>query len=169
MKLKLHLLVVVLVVFAACKDSKKETSRDAKIASSSVQTLPISRYEDLEGNTIELDQYKGKRILLNFWATWCRPCIEEMPSLLKAQSRLKKEGYVFLLASDQSIETIKKFKAKKNFDFNFIKFTGSLAQLKIQALPTTFIYNEKGEKVDEITGGVEWDSQEIIGRLLKVE
>lgn len=169
MKLKLHLLVVVLAVFAACKDSKKETSRDAKIASSSVQTLTTSHYEDLEGNTIELDQYKGKRILLNFWATWCRPCIEEMPALLKAQSRLEKEGYVFLLASDQSTETIKKFKAKKNFDFNFIKFTGSLAQLKIQALPTTFIYNEKGEKVDEITGGVEWDSQEIIGRLLKVE
>lgn len=169
MKLKLYLLVVVLVVFAACKDSKKETSSDAKIASSSVQTVPTSHYEDLEGNTIELDQYKGKRILLNFWATWCRPCIEEMPALLKAQSKLEKEGYVFLLASDQSTETIKKFKAKKNFDFNFIKFTGSLAQLKIQALPTTFIYNEKGEKVDEITGGVEWDSEEIIDRLLKVQ
>ncbi|MCK5441812.1 MAG: TlpA family protein disulfide reductase [Maribacter sp.] len=170
MKSKLYTLAVILIFSLSCKDSGKEITKEQVNGVGIAKTeKATSLYVDLEGNPIALSDYKGKRILLNFWATWCRPCIEEMPALLKAQSRLEKEGYVFLLASDQSTETIKKFKAKKNFDFNFIKFTGSLAQLKIQALPTTFIYNEKGEKVDEITGGVEWDSQEIIGRLLKVE
>ncbi len=170
MKSKLYTLAVILIFSLSCKDSGKEITKEqangVRIAKTEKAT---SLYIDLEGNPIELSDYKGKRILLNFWATWCRPCIEEMPSLLNAQNILQKEDYVFLLASDQSIKTIEAFKNKKKFDFNFIRLTGSLAQLKIQALPTTFVYNREGEKVDEITGGVEWDSEEIMNRLLKVQ
>lgn len=170
MKLKLILLVVVLIAISACKDTRKETAQGLKIGIESVQT-PVSNnlYEDLEGNPVELSDFKGKRILLNFWATWCRPCIEEMPSLLKSKTILEKENYVFLLATDQSTEKIKSFIERKNFDFNYIRLTGSFAQLKIQALPVTFIYNEKGEKVDEISGAIAWDSPEIIERLKNID
>ena len=154
----------------SCKDRHTEVVENRepqKVAIKAVE--PTSLYEDLEGNPINLDEFQGKRIVLNFWATWCRPCIEEMPSLLRAQEQLEEKGYVFLLASDQSVKTIKAFKAKKNFDFEFIRLTGSFAELKIKALPVTYFYNTQGEKVDEISGGVEWDSEEMIARLLKVQ
>ncbi|TFG76532.1 MAG: TlpA family protein disulfide reductase [Flavobacteriales bacterium] len=126
------------------------------------------QYEDLEGQPVALADYKGKKVLLNYWATWCRPCIEEMPSLLRSQALLQNENFVVLLASDQSVETIKKFKQARGFDFTYLKFNGSMAQLGINALPVTFIYNEAGEQVEKILGGVDWDAPETIQMLKKI-
>ncbi|WP_291870865.1 TlpA disulfide reductase family protein [Maribacter sp.] len=170
MKGNVCIAVSILLFLCACKQTGKNTIEFTKVKANSVE-VPVkeSLYEDLNGNHILLTKYKGKRVLLNFWATWCKPCIEEMPALLRAKRILEKENYIFLLASDQSVEKIKTFKEEFNFEFNFIRFTGSFPQLKIYALPKTFIYNEKGEKVDEISGAVTWDSQEIINRLKNVK
>jgi hypothetical protein len=89
--------------------------------------------------------------------------------MIKAQQILEKENYIFLLASDEPIEKIQKFIAENNYKFTFIKFTGSLTQQHIYALPTTFIYNVNGNKVDEIVGAVEWDSEEIIEKLKNIK
>jgi thiol-disulfide isomerase/thioredoxin len=124
-----------------------------------------AQFEDLEGNTVTLADYKGKRVLLNFWATWCRPCIAEMPSLQRTREILEKENYVFLLASDQPVGTIRSFVERKGLEFNFLKYKGSLSDLRINALPTTFIYNEEGEEVDKIIGATEWDAPEMIRKL----
>ena len=164
-------LFLVLAIITSCKEQKEErntTSIEVAALESSVDTSDIL-FKDLHGNPVALSDFKGKRVLLNFWATWCRPCIEEMPSLLKAKEILEKENYIFLLATDQPIKTIKSFKEKKNFDFNYIKLNGAFAQLDIKALPVTFIYNENGDKVDQISGAVAWDSQEMIHRLKAIE
>ena len=79
-----------------------------------------------------------------------------MPSLLRSQAILEKENYIFLLASDQSLGVIKAFKEEREFDFIFIKYSGSWTDQQINSLPTTFIYNEEGEKVEKIVGGVTW-------------
>lgn len=154
----------------SCKDQPvKAIARPLQSVVLVNQIKPEPTFEDLEGNTIELSDFKGKKILLNYWATWCRPCIEEMPSLLRAQEILKKENYVFLLASDQSLEKIEAFVTKKKFDFRFVKFNGSLAEMGVNALPTTFIYNEAGERVLKIVGQTEWDSDEVIDRFKKLQ
>ena len=82
---------------------------------------------------------------------------------------LEKENYVFLLATDQSEEIINSFKAKKGYKFTYIRYTGAFADLGIKALPKTFIYNEEGDKVDEISGAIAWDSHEIIEKLKSVK
>lgn len=159
-------MVMTLVSLSACKETNKKSAAVVTINKPTKEkVISDSGYEDLEGNPVKLSDYKGKRILLNFWATWCRPCIEEMPSLLKAQEILENENYVFLLATDQSIDKIKSFKEKKGFEFTFIRYTGAFSDLGIKALPKTFIYSTKGTKVDEISGAIEWDSPEIIERL----
>ncbi len=167
MRIKLFVLGLVLIAFSGCNTKTKEDSKkpDADSKDSVIESL----FQDLDGKAIDLSDYKGKKIVLNYWATWCVPCIKEMPSLLKAQEILVKENYVFLLASDESVTKIQDFISKKEFDLNFIKFNGSLTQEKIFALPTTFIYNTKGEKVDEVVGAVEWDSREMIEKLRNVE
>lgn len=156
----------ILILLISCKNTTNNQHISSKKEVNSEKILPaVKQFEDLEGKPVAISDYRGKRVLLNFWATWCRPCIEEMPALLRAQEILKKEGYVFLLASDQSVKIIKGFEAKKGFDFTFIKYNGSWAEHQIDALPTTFIYNEAGEKIEKIVGEVVWDSPEVLQRL----
>jgi len=149
------------IFFFGCKDSKKSIN----ISNNSIEN--ISYLVDLEGNSYDASSLKGKKVLLNFWATWCGPCKKEMPDLLEAQKILNKENYVFLLVSDESQAQISEFKKKTNYDFTFLKSTKSTASLGVYALPTTYIYNEKGEKVDQIIGSVKWGSEKIISKLKK--
>ena len=148
--------------FFGCRDSKKSTT----ISNNSIEN--ISYLVDLEGNSYNKTKLKGKKVLLNFWATWCGPCIKEMPDLLEAQKILIKDNYVFLLVSDESQEQILEFKKQTNYDFTFLKATKSNASFGVYALPTTYIYNEKGQKVDKIIGSVKWDSEEIIAKLKNI-
>jgi len=170
MKSKCTLLVLCFLFCLACKEtSKKDVQQENPVEVVPEKLAPASTFIDLEGNAIELSDYAGKRLLLNFWATWCKPCIEEMPSMLKAQATLLNENYVFVLASDQSIKKIEAFKEKKGFDFNFIKFNGAMSDFEVSALPATFIYNEEGKMVRRFDGLTEWDSPEIISLLKDIK
>lgn len=169
MKRCLTLLVFLLITFMSCKTDQDKKSERARVTSEKKISETKSSFEDLDGYPVELADFKGKRVLLNYWATWCRPCIEEMPALLLAQEALKDDNYVFLLASDQSIEKIKEFKAKKKFDFNFLKFNGSLTDMKINALPATFIYSESGKFRNRIDGATAWDSPKILDKLRAIK
>lgn len=161
------LLLIVLVLFLGCKETKKHKSNPEVLPDSNPKIT--STFVDLEGKPIELRDFKGKKVLLNFWATWCKPCIEEMPALLRAQEELAPANYVFLLASDQTLEKISAFKEKKGFDFNYLKFNGSLADMKVEALPATFIYNEEGLFRNRIDGATEWDSPKILDKLRAIK
>ncbi len=150
---------IALTSLFGCRDSKKSIN----ISNNYIEN--ISYLVDLEGNSYSISKLKGKKVLLNFWATWCGPCIKEMPDLLEAQQILIKENYIFLLVSDESQAQILEFKKQTNYDFTFLKAKKSTASLGVYALPTTYIYNEKGEKVDQIIGSVKWGSEKIIARL----
>lgn len=157
-------------LFFGCKETpKKDVEISPIIEVVEEVTTPQSTYEDMEGNPMELSDFKGKKVFLNYWATWCRPCIEEMPAIERLQTILEKENYVFLLASDQSMAKIKKFKEARDFDFQYIKFNGALAEQQITALPVTMVYNEMGEQVERFDGGMEWDTAEMIQKLKEVQ
>ncbi len=160
--MKKILFFIAVALFFGCRDSKKSNN----ISNNSIEN--ISYLVDLEGNSYNKTKLKGKKVLLNFWATWCGPCIKEMPDLLEAQKILIKDNYVFLLVSDESQEQILEFKKQANYDFTFLKATITNASLGVYALPTTYIYNEKGQKVDKIVGSVKWNSEEIIAKLKNI-
>lgn len=168
MHLRIVCFLVLGLVLISCKEEKTKTVEPEAIEVV-VEKVSTSTYEDLEGNPIELSDYMGKRVLLNYWATWCRPCIEEMPDMEKAQTILEKDNYVFLFASDQSIDKINKFKEVRGFQLEFIKFNGIYAEENVSALPATFIYNEVGEQVLRFDGGLKWDSPEMIEKLKAVQ
>ncbi|PHQ56945.1 MAG: thiol:disulfide interchange protein [Lutibacter sp.] len=152
-----------LVLLLGCQRTlKKESNKKEEIIKKEISFI------NLNGVEVQLSDFKGKKLLVNYWATWCGPCKKEMPALLHAQELLKDSNYVFLLISDESVDKISEFKAKTNYDFNFLKLKGSIEMLGIYSLPTTYIYNDKGKKVKEIVGAVIWDSKETINTLKNI-
>tara|TARA_R110000787_G_scaffold204931_1_gene315414 strand:+ start:6506 stop:6982 length:477 start_codon:yes stop_codon:yes gene_type:complete len=149
--------VFLLILFFGCDSSVKLTDLQLNQEKAS--------YVNLNNEKVDFTSFKGKKIILNYWATWCSPCIEEMPSLLKAQEILKDHGYIFLLASDEDIVKISIFKNSKKYNFTFLKSFGATEKLGIYMMPITFIFNEEGKKIETITGATIWDSEEMIKKL----
>ncbi|MCH2480413.1 MAG: TlpA family protein disulfide reductase [Flavobacteriales bacterium] len=133
---------------------------------SDLESLQLkTSFVDLYENNLDLSVYKGKRIVINYWATWCGPCIKEMPSIKRAEEILEDYGYTFLLVSDETISEISKFKNDSNFDFNFLKSIESYETLGIYSIPTSYIFDENGKIIETIVGAIEWDSEEMINKL----
>ena len=111
---------------------------------------------------------KGRTIFLNFWATWCKPCIREMPSIDSAQQLLSKSGVVFLLASDETPDQIKEFKQHYQFDLNFVRLT-NMEELRHGWFANHLdIYNPEGENVFAETGYRKWNDSSNIEMILKI-
>ena len=123
---------------------------------------------DLNQNKVNLTSFEGKKIVINYWATWCGPCIKEMPELKRAEEILQNYNYTFLLVSDETISKINAFKNEKKIDFNFLKSINSNETNGVYSLPTTYIFDENGKKVETFVGVIAWDSQQIINKLKKL-
>ena len=133
---------------------------------SDLESLQLkTSFVDLYENNLDLSVYKGKRIVINYWATWCGPCIKEMPTIKRAEEILEDYGYIFLLVSDETISKISKFKNYRNFEFNFLKSIESYETLGIYSMPTSYIFDENGKIIETIVGAIEWDSEEMINKL----
>lgn len=155
---KLGLLFFLIVT--ACNDNDK----GGTVKVESVAKVSLS---DLNGQSIDLSQYKGKVVFINFWATWCKPCLAEMPSLQKMSEKLKDKNIVFFFASDEPGDEIAAFKNEKNYDFNFTQAKNS-AELNIMGLPTTFIFDKNGMLAFSEMGARDWNSDESISLITKI-
>ena len=122
-------------------------------------------FVDLYQKDIDLSVFKEGKIVVSYWATWCGPCIKEMPSIKRAEKILEDYGYTFLLVSDETITKISKFKNERNFDFNFLKSSKSFETLGVYSMPTSYIFDENGNIIETIVGAIEWDSEEMITKL----
>ena len=122
-------------------------------------------FVDLYQKDIDLSVFKEGKIVVSYWATWCGPCIKEMPSIKRAEKILENYGYTFFLVSDEAITKISKFKTERNFDFNFLKSSKSFETLGVYSMPTSYIFDENGKIIETIVGAIEWDSEEMITKL----
>ncbi len=136
------------------------------------QHLSDIKLVKLNGETLSQEELKGKKVFLNLWATNCRPCIQEMPSIKNASEELKNDNYIFLAASEESIDEIKKFAdrfaGKEGFELDFIQIQTPVTALGATALPHTLIFDEEGELVYEHTGAATWDNPEMLTKLFSL-
>lgn len=121
---------------------------------------------ELNGDEIDLSNFKGKTVFINFWATWCGPCIKEMPTIEKAQAALKKNDIVFLFASNEDSDEIKEFAQRRAFDFHYVKLL-NMEELKIHALPTTYIFDVNGMLKFSETGTKDWNEPDNLNLITK--
>ncbi len=117
-----------------------------------------------------LSETKGKVVLINFWATWCPPCIAEMPSLHDLYDDYK-DKIEFVLVSSEEKTTIASFLDKKGYHFNFYTPTEIPPEtFKVSSIPRTFLISKTGKIIIDETGAANWNSKKVretIDQLLK--
>jgi thiol-disulfide isomerase/thioredoxin len=155
--------VLLLIGSIGCTNAKKEKPNPSAEV---VRQIDKIRLTDLNGQSHSLKQYLGKTIFINFWATWCKPCIQEMPFIKEMQNILQNENIIFLMASNESAERIKEFSDGHDYKFNYVRIENS-EEMNVQALPTTFIFNPEGNLVFSETGIRKWNEKNNIDMILK--
>lgn len=149
------------------------TAQMPEVPAAATAALPVgttfdaatSTYQDLQGQGLEIASFAGRKVFVNYWATWCAPCIREIPSIARAAATLADENYLFVLASDESPETISNFIADRGFDGHFIKLNGFFGAHGIDAVPSSSLYDENGLLLQSWAGAFEWDSPEMLEQL----
>lgn len=159
------LLVILLLGIFSCNESTREKEKPSKQKKKAIDQVKLN---DLKGRQIDLDQFSGKTVFINFWATWCKPCIMEMPSVDRAQKLLNGSGVVFLLASPETADEITMFEKNSNYNFSYVQ-VGNLEELNIGVLPTTYIFNSNGELAFAETGSRKWDDPKSIEIISKIK
>jgi len=123
-------------------------------------TLPL-----LGGGNTALSSYKGKVVLLNFWATWCPPCRAEMPSMETFYKRFNAQG-LEILAVDvgEDALVVQRFIKNGGFTFPVLLDTGNKTSsvYGISAIPTTFVIDREGKIVGKVVGSIMWDAPRVI-------
>lgn len=132
------------------------------------QSLPDFTFKTLDGKEIRLSSLKGKVVLVNFWATWCPPCKEEMPIFENEYKRCKGKGFEILAVNmDSSQSALEKFLQKNPYSFTIVKPTEDLErELKLMGFPTSYLLDKEG-RIHRIKLGIyrelEKDLKELLG------
>ena len=135
-----------------------------------LKTYDNIAFLDMNEKIIKLSDYKGSLVLLNFWATWCAPCKEEMPSLdaLKANSDLTEINIIPINIGKDNSEKSKKFFKDLNIKYLDIYFDNPVTlakQLGLRGIPTTILFNKKGEEFARVIGSINFDDKNFINWL----
>jgi thiol-disulfide isomerase/thioredoxin len=128
------------------------------------------KLEDLKGNTAHFTSAEAKVTLVNVWATWCPPCIAEMPSMQALYNKYGTE-VSFYFVSLETPETLKRFMEKKGYTFPVYTTNDRFPEpLETNSFPTTYLISKKGKVVINKKGAADWDSDNVyatIDALLK--
>ena len=119
--------------------------------------------KDIENKKVSLKNYRGKIVMLNFWATWCIPCRLEMPSMEKLYKQFKDKGLVVLsVATGERAKSVNAF--IKEYNITFPALLDSNLEVSdnynVWALPTTYFVNAEGKIIGKVNGGRNWGTKE---------
>ena len=142
---------------------KKPSSREMKVTTIDFDSN-VLQFSDLENNMFTIQDFEGKNLFINYWATWCNPCLAEMPYMVELYENYKgEEDIIFLYLSREKLDTIK----------NYIPKDENLQQLPIykiitddeffatSGIPTTFIVNSDGEVIVKDLGSAFWNDESV--------
>jgi thiol-disulfide isomerase/thioredoxin len=135
-------------------------------------TPPSLDFKEIElvdslGKRVSLDAYKGKPLVINFWATWCGPCMQEIPDFEQVQAKYV-DSVLFLMVYDESsLGNIQGFFKKYNYQLTFLQSQKGFKQMGIYSIPTTYFLDKNGDVVDSKTGSL--DVQSLENMILKIK
>ena len=132
----------------------------------SARKVPDLRIYTLDGTEVDLKDYRGEVIILNIWATWCTPCVQEIPEILSLQKQLKdKKVKLIGVAIDNSVSTISRFLKRMKFQSlqTWVDPTQSVGRIiPLTLVPTNYVLDGRGNLIGEIKGFVPWSNPEVL-------
>ncbi len=134
---------------------------------SNKKTFENIKWKNTANKTKNLTDFKGKIIFLNFWATWCLPCIKELPSIERLQSKFNKNDLAVIAISldrggkEVAERLLRRLKLRK-LELYIDKQSKSAQQLGVKYMPTTYIFDRKNRELGKLQGGVEWDDKNAV-------
>lgn len=116
--------------------------------------------QNIDGSQVHLSEFKGKVLFINIWATWCAPCIAEMPGIQSLYEDIDSEDIVFIMLSmDDELDKAKKFIDRKGFTFpTYLPASRVPEVFRAPSIPTTFVVNKEGKIVSKKVGMANYDS-----------
>jgi peroxiredoxin len=126
---------------------------------------PDFQLPDVDGNIHRLSDYRGRVVIVNFWATWCPPCRAEMPSMQRAWEKLQQEEIMMLAVNvGEDEDTIFQFTANYPVEFPLLMDLDSkiIGEWPVRGLPTTFVVDPQGRLVYRAIGARQWDETELL-------
>lgn len=167
--------IITAIALAACgntdrnkEDKAKNDSTQMAVATGAqtpVSTASDISFEDKGGKTVSLSALKGKVVFINFWATWCPPCIQEMPTINELKEKYKgNDDIVFLMVDvDNKMEKSTAFMEKNKYDLPvYVPASDIPSDYLGSSIPTTVILDKSGDMIARIEGGRDYTSPEII-------
>jgi thiol-disulfide isomerase/thioredoxin len=147
-------------------DARDRTKLGEFIPAPNPAPAPAITLSDLSGGTVDLSDFRGKLVVVNLWATWCAPCLQEMPSLERLQSRLGDRIAILAVSEDRggnkAVEPfIGKLGLKSVKPYLDPKSTVGHA-FEVEGLPTSLLIDRDGKVIGKVEGAAEWDSPKIL-------
>jgi thiol-disulfide isomerase/thioredoxin len=159
---------------AACNPSTAQTGL-ARFAEGELEKLivleeppaqPGIKFLNEAGERLTLERFRGKVLVLNLWATWCAPCVKEMPSLDRLQARLGSDRFeVVAITFDRSLDDARAFYEEKEINALALYQDSSTAMaglLGVAGIPVTVIYDPEGRELARLSNGAEWDGPDAL-------
>ncbi|HEU0215189.1 MAG TPA: TlpA disulfide reductase family protein [Stellaceae bacterium] len=167
------LLVVSVLAFAAIgADEPGKIKLGEFIPAETPQPAPAFSFTDMAGKEAGLADFKGGVVLLNLWATWCQPCLKEMPSLAALQERLGSSLTVLALSEDRGgAETVKPFVEQHGLDKLKVYLdpkSTAITAFEARGLPSSFLIDADGKVLGKVEGAADWDSDKMRDALAKL-
>lgn len=131
------------------------------------RTAPAFMLPSTDGEERSLDSYRGRYVLVNFWAVWCAPCRKEMPSMQVTYDALREDGLgMVAIHVGPSIANARDFASRLGLEFDIVVDEDmALTEWQVLGLPTTFLVDPEGRIVAEAVGERDWADPAVIDKL----
>lgn len=161
-------IIFTLLIFSSTELGNSMPRTEMRSFTELLKQAPYLKVKDSQGNRIELSSLKGKVVFINFWATWCPPCIQEMPSIRRLRKKYKEnEDLVFLLVDvDGNLKLSQAFLKLRGIDLPVYAAEGEIPDEFLPAgVPTTLLIDRANYVAGRQIGGADYMAPEIIGRI----
>ncbi|MBN2225338.1 MAG: TlpA family protein disulfide reductase [Deltaproteobacteria bacterium] len=170
--LSVSAVIFLVVLFVVISCGRQETPSEAGTKAAMGAVAPDFVLKSVDGKDVRLSDYRGRVVLLNFWATWCPPCRSEMPSIESLSRKMSAYDFVILAVSIDGFETsqLKNIISPNHYTFTVLHDPKqNVADIYlISGIPTTYIIDKDGVIVDKSVGAEYWDSEDRIKQLMSL-
>ena len=170
----LYATIGVCAIFASAVTASAGAIDDARtgdmkklIVHSEPKRVKLVEVGDFDGSAMTFDDFRGDLLVVNFWATWCPPCLEEMPSLDRLQAKTEKLGVKVLAVAvgrnpKPAVERFLSQAGIENLSIFFDPVQSMAVEMRVLGLPVTVILDREGNEIARLTGAAEWDSESAV-------